>query len=157
MNWKVIVLGGLAFFVATWIVMPITGPLLHDGVLKEAYLANAAFWRPELAQNPPDMAALMPMWIAFGLVGSLIVAGVYGVVRNSFAGPGWQRGLKYGIALSLLAFGWMLGYSGVFNLPYTIWAGWAVETLAMNLIGGLALGWVAEKVAPSSVAVPSPA
>ncbi|MGH8284526.1 MAG: hypothetical protein ACRETT_02030, partial [Steroidobacteraceae bacterium] len=81
MNWKVIVIGGLVFFVATWLIAPITGPLIHEGVLKEAYMATATFWRPELNEQPPNMAALMPYWITVGLIGSFITAGIYGIVR----------------------------------------------------------------------------
>lgn len=152
MNWKVIVVGGVLFFIATWVLAPITGSLIHEGVLADDYRATTAFWRPELMEQPPNMAALLPYWITVGLIGSLIVAGVYSVVRRAFTGSGWLRGLKYGVVLSLLAIGGMLGYSGVFNLPADIWMWWAVEWTAMNLLGGVVLGWVAEKLAPSSAA-----
>ena len=47
------------------------------------------------------MAALMPMWITVGLITAFIVAGIYGVIRNVFSGPAWQRGLKFGIVVWL--------------------------------------------------------
>ncbi|MGQ0834073.1 MAG: hypothetical protein ACT4O5_03980 [Gammaproteobacteria bacterium] len=150
MNWKVIVIGGLVFFVATWLIAPITGPLIHEGVLKEAYMATATFWRPELNEQPPNMAALMPYWITVGLIGSFITAGIYGIVRRALTGPGWMRGLKFGVGLTLLAIGTMAGLSGVFNLPAEIWAWWALEWTLMYLLGGVLLGWVAEKVAPTA-------
>ena len=60
MNVKLILVGGIVFYAAQMIVSFATGPLLHEGILDEVYKAYAQFWRPELIQEPPDMAALMP-------------------------------------------------------------------------------------------------
>src|SRR5690606_38569546 len=116
MNWKIILIGGNVFFAITWIVSMATGPLVHGGILVEAYQGTASFWRPELTQEPPDMAALMPRWIVSGLICSFIVAGIYSVVRDSFVGQGWVRGAKFGVVIALFTLMFMLGYSGVFNL-----------------------------------------
>ena len=59
-NIKVILLGGLAMYVAEFLLSMATGGVIHEGILTELYQANASFWRPELNQQPPDMAALMP-------------------------------------------------------------------------------------------------
>lgn len=152
MNWKIIVLAGLAFYAVQWILGFITGPLLHNGILADDYQATAAFWRPELMQQPPDMVALLPRWLTTGVFGAFIIAGIYGFVRGSFSGSGVMRGLKYGFALALLAVAWMAGYTGIFDLPDTIWAWWAAESFLYYLVGGVVLGWVAEKVAPSGAA-----
>jgi hypothetical protein len=101
LNWKLILIGGLAFYFASWLVAPISMPLIHDGVLADDYLATSQFWRPELMND--NMGALMPRWIVTGLIGAFISAAVYGWVRSAFSGAGWMRGLKYGAALSLLA------------------------------------------------------
>jgi hypothetical protein len=85
-NIKVIVAGGLAMYVAQWLISMVTGPLIHENVLKELYMANASFWRPELAQDPPDMAALLPRWIAIGLITSFILAGIFDNIRGGLAG-----------------------------------------------------------------------
>jgi len=154
MNWKIVFIGGVAMYIATFLVGMLTGPLIHEGVLKEAYIATASFWRPELNQQPPDMAALMPRWITTGLIGAFICAGVYSIVRSSLAGAGWMRGLKFGVILSVLALGFMGAYSGVFNLPDTIWVWWAIGTVVTYLVGGIALGFVAEKLAPAGGSVP---
>jgi hypothetical protein len=150
MNWKIVVVGGLLFFIATWIVAPITGPLIHEGVLKETYMATGAFWRPELMASPPNMMALLPYWTVTGLIGAFIMAGIYSIVRPALSGAGWLRGLKFGFGLALLNVAWALGYSGVFNLPPKIWAWWTLEGTAMYLIGGIVLGWISEKLAPVS-------
>jgi hypothetical protein len=148
MNWKLVVVGGIVFYVVTFIVGMATGPLIHNGVLKDDYKAHSSFWRPELQQDPPDMAALMPLWVTTGLLTSLVLAGIYGAVRSAFAGAPWMKGLKYGVVLSLFGICWAAGYSGVFNLPNTIWAWWAGEGFLYYLPGGAALGWVGGKLAP---------
>ena len=148
MNWKLIIVGGLAYYIAAFAVSMISGPFIHEGILQEAYIATAEFWRPELRQVPPDMAALMPMWITTGLITSFILAGVYGVFRKALGGPAWQRGLKFGIAAWLLQASSMAGWSGVFNLPANIWAWWAIDALVFVLVGSIVLGIVAEKLAP---------
>lgn len=145
-SWKLVVLGGLALFVATFIVSLGTGPLIHNGVLKETYRANAQFWRPELNQEPPDMAALMPRWITTWVLASFILAAIYGCVRGSLSGPGWKKGLTYGLILGGFGLAWgVLGYSGVFNLPDKIWIWWAAEAFVLYMIGGAVMGWLAEK------------
>ena len=147
MNWKLIFVGGIVYYAAAWLVGMVSGPLIHQGVLEEAYIQNAQFWRPELNEEPPNMAALMPLWIASGLIGSFIIAGVYGAIRSSFNGDGWLKGAKYGLVLFLIGVTMNLGWSGVFNLPYEIWGWWTLESLFFYLAGGIALGWFADKYA----------
>jgi hypothetical protein len=148
MNWKIVVVGGLVFFVVTWIVGFGTGPLIHEGVLKDSYVANSQFWVPALNQDPPDMAALLPQWIGFGLLTSLLYAGLYGVYRSALSGPPWKKGLVFGLTLALVQCALTLGWSVVFNLPSKIWIWWSLEGFLYFLIGGAALGWVAHKLAP---------
>jgi hypothetical protein len=147
-SWKLVVLGGLAFYVVTFLASFATGPIIHNRILMDTYRANAPLWRPELNQDPPDMAALMPRWITTGIIGSLLIAFVYDWVRPAFSGAGWKKGVKGAICLFLLAASFMLAYSGVFNAPDKIWAWWAVDTLILYLIGGAVLGWIGEKWAP---------
>lgn len=148
MNWKLILGGGLVWFVATFLVSFLNGSVIHEGILKETYMATSAFWRPELMQEPPDMAALMPRWITTGLIGSFLTALVYGWVRPALTGAGWLRGVKFGVIVLILTICLMLGWSGVFNLPDKVWTWWAIDAVIYLLIGGAALGWVAEKLAP---------
>jgi len=147
MNWKVIILGGLAYFVATFAVGMITGMYIHNGVLKEVYDATASFWQPALNQDPPDMAAIMPLWITTGLITSFIFAGIYDAIRSAFAGSAVMKGLKFGLVLFLFMATWSLSMSGVFNLPQTIWTWWIIESLIYALVGGAALGWAVGKFA----------
>jgi hypothetical protein len=145
MNWKLIILGGLAMYVVMLVISFATGPIIHEGVLEQVYKDNSQFWRPELNQDPPDMAALMPRWITVGLITTFIFAALYGAVRSAFSGPGWMKGLKYGFGLSILTCCFAAGWSGIFNLPETIWAWWGAETFVYYLPGGAVLGWLGER------------
>ena len=148
-NFKIILLGGLAFYAVQFIVGFATGPLIHDGVLLDLYKQNSAFWRPELNQEPPDMAALLPRWIATGLIAAFILAAIFDNVRSALSGSGWLKGLKFGVICLLFSICFALGWSGIFNLPMTIWVWWNVEALIYFLAGGAALGWVVGKLAPN--------
>jgi len=149
MNLKVILIGGVVYYSAQWVVGMVTGPLIHNGVLVEAYQATATFWRPELMKQPPDMAALLPMWITTGLIGAFLSAAVYDWIRPALAGAGWQRGLKFGVIAVIFHLVATLGFQGVFNLPMQIWVWWCVEAVAYLLIGGVVLGWVVQKLSPA--------
>jgi hypothetical protein len=148
MNLKLILIGGVVFYAVAFIVSLGTGPVIHEGVLDADYRATESFWRPELRQDPPDMAALMPRWIAGGLLSAFIFAGIFGVVRSSLAGSPAMKGFKFGIIASLFMCMFCLGWSGIFDLPDRIWMWWGAESFLYNLPAGAALGWVAGKIAP---------
>lgn len=152
MNLKIIILGGLAMYVAQFVIAMLTGPIIHEGILEETYRAHATFWRPELNQDPPDMAALLPLWITVGVIGSFVIAGIYSVIRGTFAGSGWVKGAKFGSVVWLVQLVTMAGWSGIFNLPYGLWGWWAVESLLYMVVGGAVLGLVAEKLSPEAPA-----
>jgi hypothetical protein len=122
------------------------GMLIHEGVLQDLYIQTAQFWRPEL--NEDNMAALMPRWIAVGLIVAFISVGIYDNIRSAFSGSAVVKGVKFGFVLFLINTCYAAGLSGVFNLPETIWFWWTLEGFFLLLIGGAVLGWVAEKLAP---------
>ncbi len=148
MNWKIVVIGGLAFFVTAFVGSMITGYLIHTLVLKEAYEATALFWRPELMSDPPDMATLMPEWIVNGVVTGLVVGAIYGFIRPAFSGPGWRKGLSFGLLLAAFVAAYHLSLSGYFNLPGNIWGWWSIDALILYALAGTVLGVVADKLAP---------
>ena len=152
MNLKIALIGGVAYYVTMFFVSFATGYFIHspEGVLFETYQATASFWRPELNAVPPDMGALMPMWIATGLVSAFIAAGIYSVIRSSLTGAAWQRGLKFGVIAALFAVINAIGYRGVFNLPDVIWTWWIIDAVILHLAGGIVLGIVAHKIAPAN-------
>ena len=142
MNWKLVVLGGLAFYLVTFVVSMAAGPLIHEGVLEPVYKETQEFWRPELRTEPPDMAALMPRWITTGVINSFILAAIYGCVHTGLGGAGWKKGLVFGAILSGFMITFCAGFSGVFNLPEKIWIVWSLESFLYYLPGGAVLGWL---------------
>ena len=107
LDWKVIIGGGVLMYVAQFLISFVTGSFIHEGVLDPLYKATTEFWRPELNQDPPDMAALMPGWIATGLIIALFQAAFYDNIRSALDGSDMIRGFKYGLVL-----GWFAGKYG---------------------------------------------
>ena len=102
MNWKLIIIGGLVYYVATMIIsFGITGPLIHERVLDSTYQEYEMFWRPELRSDPPDMAALMPRWITVGLITTFITVAIFACVAPSLGGVNLMGGLKFGIIMGV--------------------------------------------------------
>ncbi len=145
LDWKVIVGGGVVMYIAQFVVGGLTGMFIHEGVLDPLYKATSEFWRPELNQDPPDLAALMPRWISVGLLISLVYAGIYDNIRSALDGSGLIKGLKFGVLMALFYTMFNLAFSGVFNLPDAIWAWWTVEGFIIYPVGGIALGWFVGK------------
>jgi hypothetical protein len=144
MKWKCILIGGLVFWLMSNVLSFGTGALIHEGALKADYQANSAFWLPELNQDPPDMAALMPTWLLNSLIVSLIVGWLYCCCRCG-EGAGWRRGLGFGFGIGVFVCGTYLAMSGVFNLPAKIWIFWGVEGLIIYTLGGAVMGWAVAK------------
>ena len=148
MNVKVIVVGALVFWLVTNLLgMFVTGVVIHSMILDPIYKATSSFWLPALNQDPPDMAALLPHWLLVSLVSSFVVAGIYSCVWNSFKGPGLKRGLMWGLSLGIFVFVNTFGFSGVFNLPFSLWIWWGIDGLILFTMGGAAMGWATEKFA----------
>ena len=145
LDMKVIIGGGLVMYVAQFIVGMVSGMVLHEGVLDPLYKATTEFWRPELNQDPPDMAALMPRWITVGVFVSLVYAAIYDNIRSALDGSDIIKGLKYGVLMALFYTLFNLAFSGVFNLPDAIWMWWTLEGFVIYPVGGVALGWFAGK------------
>ncbi len=150
MQWKLVIIGGLVMYMVMFLISMATGPIIHEGVLDGPYRANSGFWRPELNEDPPNVAALMPRWIGVGLLATLVQAALFGWIRGGLSGAPWQKGLKYGLLLSIVGCCMMAGWSGVFNLPDKVWTWWGLEQFLYLLPGGAALGWVAGKLAPEN-------
>lgn len=132
-------------YIGQFVVSGVTGVFIHEGVLDPLYSATAEFWRPELNQDPPDMAALMPRWIVTGLLIAFVFAAIYDNIKTAFNGSGMIKGLKFGIVMAIFYAAFGAAFSGVFNLPDSIWAWWTFEGFLVNPAGGLVLGWFAGK------------
>ena len=148
MNWKLVLIGGIVFWLATNILgMFVTGLLIHEKILDPVYQDHELFWLPELRQDPPDMAALTPRWMLTSFVSSFVVAGIYSLVGDSFTGPGWSRGLKWGLCLGIFTAVSYFAMSGLFDLPLQMCIWWGIDALILFIAGGTAMGWVGERFA----------
>lgn len=145
LDWKVIIGGGVLMYAGQFVASMITGGFIHEGVLEPIYKATTEFWRPELNQDPPDMAAVMPRWIATGLLMAFVLAGIFDNIRPALDGSGIVRGIKFGLMIAVLYALFGAAYSGVFNLPDALWLWWAAEGFVVYTLGGLLLGWFAGK------------
>lgn len=92
----------------------------------------------------PPPASFYLYSILFGIVGGILVAMVYGVVKNSIPGKTVaKKGLNYGLLVFLVG-----GVSGflmlllLINLPAALLLWWAFESLIVYLIGGMIIAWV---------------
>jgi hypothetical protein len=145
LDWKIIIGGGILMYIAQFVGSFITGAFIHQGVLEPLYDATAQFWRPELNQDPPDIAALIPRWIGVGILTAFIHAAIYDNIRSAFDGSGLIRGLKFGLMMAVIFAMFGAAFSGVFNLPDAIWGWWALEGFLIYPLGGLVLGWFVAK------------
>lgn len=151
MNWKIVFVGGFVYYLVFLLLSFVGGAFIHspEGVLGPLYREFATFWRPELNATPPDMVGLLKIWVPVGLLSSFLLAGVFSVIRSSFAGSGLARGVKFGVVSWIFALISALGYWGLFNLPNKIWAWWLIEGIWMHLAAGAVLGFVADKLSPT--------
>ena len=152
MNWKLIIIGGLAFWLklrafTNILGLGVTGLIIHEGILDPLYVAHETLWIEPLRQDPLDMAAVLPRWIVVSLISSLVVAGLYDCLRKAFEGPGWRKGMTWGLYLAIFSFVTLLGYSGVIALPMTIVIWWGIDGLILFVLGGAAMGWAGERFA----------
>lgn len=146
MKWKCCLISAIVFFVVSNVIgIAVTGPIIHEGVLDSAYQASESFWRPELRQDPPDIGAMMPIWLLNSFLASLVIGWLYCLFRRCVGGPGWQRGLKIGLCLAVFGCSQMLGWSGLFALPAAIWLWWALDYAIIYAVAGIAMGWAAGK------------
>lgn len=152
MSVKLVVLGALVFFVVNWATSFVTGPLVHEGILYEPYMATESFWRPELVEEPPDMAALLPYFIPIQLLNALIFAGLFGCYRSALNGAPWKKGAIFGLSMGIFLSGIYLAFHFVFNLPAAIWLWWAITGTAQITIAGAAVGWATGRWAPEAAA-----
>lgn len=94
------------------------------------------------AAGPPP-ASFMVYSLLFSIIGGILVAIVYAVVKVSVPGNTIaKRGLNYGLLIFLI--GGIPGYLSMLlliNLPASLVLYWAFETLVVDLVGGMIVTW----------------
>ena len=147
MNFKLTIVGAIVFFLVSNIVGMAGGKFIHEGILMDEYQKTSEFWRPELrtGTETEDMAALMPLWLANSFLLSLVVAGIYSCVHGALNGPGWKKGLVWGLSLGIFAAVIARSYAGVFDLPSNIFLWWGIDAIVNFTLAGAVMGWAGAK------------
>ena len=89
----------------------------------------------------------MKLFFSAVLAAAFLFVGIYDNFRDAFDGSGIVKGFKFGFVLFLIYAATAAGWSGVFNLPETIWAWWIVEGFFVYCIASGAMGWYVGKYA----------
>lgn len=153
MNWKIVFIGGGAYYLANFLLSMVLGIVIHDpqsGILAEAYAATMSFWRPELFRDSLDMGLMFRILIPSGLLSAFLGAGIYSVIRPALTGAAWLRGLKFGAISVIFGIISVLSYRRVLNLPDQIWSWWIIGSVIVCLPAGVVLGWVSQKLSPAA-------
>jgi len=92
----------------------------------------------------PPPASFYVYSIIFAIVSGILVALVYGVVRNCVPGNTVaKKGLNYGLLVFLVAgIPSYLMLLLLINLPAALILWWAFESLIIYLVGGMILAWI---------------
>ena len=92
----------------------------------------------------PPPASFMAYSLAFGIIGGILIALGYSVLKKGV--PGKTRAMK-GLVYGLLVFlvGALPGYLAIIlliNLPLMLVFLWAIESLIIDLFGGMIIAWI---------------
>ncbi|MEM4245129.1 MAG: hypothetical protein QW404_02135 [Candidatus Nanoarchaeia archaeon] len=133
---------GILFAVLAQIIHTLGSWLTMGYYTDQNYFAVWSKLMMPTAGPPPQSFYLYS--ILFGIVGGILVAMVYGVVKNSIPGKTIaKKGLNYGLLVFLLAgVSCFLTMLLLINLPAQLILWWAVENLVTYLIGGMIIAWV---------------
>jgi hypothetical protein len=128
----------LGAIVAAFVVYSGTGYLIHQVILKSAYMATAELWRTEDAMNHKLWIMLLSQFIfAVGAVW------VYqrGVEKKSWVG----QGIRFGILLSLVSSvpGFMMNYV-VIPVPHTLALHWILTGIAQMIVVALVIAGICQ-------------
>lgn len=92
----------------------------------------------------PPPASFYAYSILFGLLGGILFALVYAVLKGGIPVRSIaKRGLLYGFLIFLV--GGIPGYLSLIlliNLPFALVVLWALETLIIDLLGGIIVAWL---------------
>ncbi|MFH1332255.1 MAG: hypothetical protein ABIH63_03135 [archaeon] len=132
------------------VLFAVLGQIVHtiESFLTMSYYTNPAYfavWSKLMMPTAgPPPASFYAYSIIFGIVSGILVALVYGVVRNSVPGNTVaKKGLNYGLLVFLVAgVPSFLSMLLLINLPAALILSWAFSSLVINLVGGMILAWI---------------
>jgi len=134
---KKVLLAGIAFAVIAYVIHMAGAIAMMKYYQDPAYFA---VWSKIMmpAQGPPP-ASFTYYSLSFSLIGGILFALVYEIVRSSFAGETYvKKGLYFGTLVFLVA--GIPGFLSMYlliNLPAVLLAEWALESLVVYLAGGI--------------------
>lgn len=132
------------------ILFGIIAQIIHSigAFLSMSYYTMPAYfsvWSKIMMPGPGAPPASFYLYsLLFSIIGGILVALVYGVVKNSVPGKTIAgKGLNYGVLVFLI--GGIPGYLTLLlliNLPAALVLYWAVESLVVDLFGSIVLAWI---------------
>ncbi len=128
-------LGAIA---AAFVVYTGTGYLIHEVLLKNAYMATADLWRSEDAMNHK-------MWVMF-LAQFIFAVGAVLVYQRGVEKKSWiGQGIRFGILLSLVAPvpGFMMNYF-VIPVPHRLALHWILTGIAQMIVVALVIAGICQ-------------
>lgn len=139
--WRVI-LAGILFAVLGQIVNTLSAFLTMSYYTNPAYFA---LWSKIMMPGPGAPPSSFYLYsILFAIIIGILVALVYGVLKNSVPGKMIaKKGLNYGLLVFLV--GGIPGYLMmllIINLPAGLVLSWAFSSLIIDLIGGMIIAWI---------------
>ena len=138
MNIKSILLGALVFFLVS-VALAFVLAIPDEALFEEIYKA-LPLWRGELESN----SSLFLAWIAQKMIFALGISLLFHWVSPSMKGPGWRRGILFGLCTCPLIWATYLGLWTLFTLPASIWIWWGSYYLILVTISGAAMGSAVE-------------
>ncbi len=124
--------------VAAFVVYTGTGYLIHEVLLKGAYMASAGVWRSEEAMNHK-------MWIMF-LAQFIFAVGAVLVYQRGVEKKSWiGQGIRFGILLSLVASvpGFMINYV-VLPVHHRLALHWILTGIAQMILVALVIAGICQ-------------
>ena len=138
--WKVL-LAGFVFMIISQIVHTIGSFLTMDYYTNPEYFSVWSKVMMPTAGPPP--ASFYYYSIMFVFINGVLLSLVYAYIKEGIPFKAWyKKGLMYGIILFLVeGISGTLGLYLLVNLPLMLLVHWAIQSLIIELLGGIAIAW----------------
>jgi hypothetical protein len=139
MNWKRIIIAAIVFAIIAQVIHTIESMLTMDFYMDPAYFDVWSKLMMPTAGPPP--AEFFVASIVSAVIIALIYAVTYDLINKSLPGKtDIKKGLQYGFLLFMLVqIPGLLGMWLLINLPALLLIYWAISSLVVLLIGGIAI------------------
>lgn len=138
--WKVL-LAGFVFMIISQVVHTIGSFLTMDYYLDPAYFDVWSKVMMPTAGPPPTNFYVYSIMFVF--IEGVLLSLVYAYIKEGIPFKAWyKKGLIYGVILFLVAgISGTLGLYLLVNLPLMLLVHWAIQTLIIELLGGITIAW----------------